>query len=299
MKAVPVTLGFVCVLFCLNVAFAGQTVGWIEAFEHDAENFELKRNGRKIPISIYAPLENGDRIIVLEGQNEITLFYTDGRSLTINHERNPYIVQSKAEAPSVLGNMMDWAQEVLDRWKSVHQSSAERMEMRSRSLSSTQHASLSIPMLAKRTNRITSGTRNLLIVWNGGQGPFEVTLTSAQKKAPSDVLYHAKSIDEREVKLTRLIFLPEQKYTLTVTDAKSSVTRQIVSVESYEQPEMPRELAESTFSEEIKEVLYAAWLTENHPDWRLEAYQSLSSTAKSFSLAGKFQTSLAKGHYPK
>ena len=298
MRTLPCALGLVCIVLWWTTASASQTVGWIERFSRTADGYELIRQGQRVPVSIYTPLENGDRLSVQGESCEIALFYTDGRSLTLKRENAPYVVQSNAEAPSVLGNIMDWAQEVLDRWGSAHQAGANRMELRSRSVDVPGQPPLAIPMLQNGVNRLKAGRRVLLVAWDSGEGPFDVSLAGANGLEQNEFLFAAKGIDEKLASIPGQLFEPGQKYIFKVTGVKNSVTHRILAVEEYEQPTPPVELAQSSFSEDFKAVLYAAWLAENHPDWRLEAYQSLASAAHASTLVETFKTSIVKGDFP-
>lgn len=153
--------------------------------------------------------------------------------------------------------------------------------------------SLDMRILNTVGSPILAGSRELAIVWHGGNSPYRLRIKKNDGSLRN--LIDLKKLDNRWVKTDKLNLEQNQDYLVIVTDDNGQrVKGKLKAVDKSQLPRLPaacaEELKRSTHSEELRKVYFAAWLLhQNDGNWLLQAYQILTEKADSNPLAKQLQ----------
>jgi hypothetical protein len=285
-KALAIVAGLL-----VGAAAAAMPVGWIESFEGEAEQYQILRDGQRVPVEIFTILLEGDQVVVMSPAGRIRLALGDGSLVEeVRSGSGGYIVRP-AHAPTLPINMMRWAGRWFTSWHRSQQNGIVPVYVRKGSSSP-----ILLPPLRDIPDRLQAGVRPLFLAWHGGHAPYRVSLVRA------GVNGFILSVDNvRELRLrSEPLSLSPGSHILTVEDANGRQARaKLLVVSNDELPAAPDELTRSGLAPAARVTLFAAWLASREDQrWVFEAYQQASAVATTGSAAELLRNSLERGERP-
>lgn len=224
-------------------------------------------------------LSPGDRIFIFHEQAVLTLYVGNRNEERITARmagKDGYVLQVKAN--TLLGNL----------W-SAFRSPNPHVSTASTSARGAGVENLDLPALAinppKPPPKMAAGDRALYFRWFGGKSPYHLTIRQ-----------HGKVVSKAKIVGTHAVFLPRRnwqpgEYQLILKCSVDSQTRpfkenRLTFVESADIPPMPKEIAEAELREDMRQLLYADWLSrQGEGDWIMEAIQHVIPLAEEGNLA--------------
>jgi hypothetical protein len=140
--------------------------------------------------------------------------------------------------------------------------------------------------------QLVDGKRDLVIAWRGDMGPFKVRLFH-EEDGKSIMVQQQTGLERKETKLTG-VTLSQGKYRLEVIGINQRTECYLTVVQESERPEEPAEIASSGLPNDIRVLLYIAWLQERDA-WRFEAMQLAAKTSLTNSAAAKILQAMKDG----
>ena len=294
-----VTALLIMVLLCLSL-FAVTTdaradptrpAGWIDSFIGTPDHYVLQRGSNRLPVKFYMPVHDGDLIIVNHVGHSLVLALSENDSVLITVKNSPYRAKALYEAPTLAGNLMDWAGDWLTglAGKSPQRNTAMLV---TRSIGSRLHT----PLLNDGAGKIAAGKTGLCLAWVGGRPKYRITVTQPYNH-PAPLLDVATSATSG---CWRIPKSSPGEYGLIISDDSGyRVKTNVHMVSEQEIPRLPQELSESSLSSEAKTTLYAAWLASlRDTDWALQAYQLVVPLANIHPPAASLVSALEEGSRP-
>jgi hypothetical protein len=260
-----------------------QEAGWINHFNEQPENYQLKRGEQSLPVVLLQILQVGDVIEVKDKQGVVTLNLAGGtESFKVTAENSPFQVEASHQVPASSESQWTWLKEQLTRWHQLTN------PVDSKSDESTM---LSMPLLAnvKQPAVLAAGQRVLYLQWHGGKPPYQV-----QVKQRREQLWEVTT-EKTQVKTTPINFEAKSSYRVIITDADKNLF--LGGFRVIDANEVPNDSTLSKSHQETDEVyqtLFATWLAfQEKGKWRFEAFQRAAHI--SHSVAKLLRQALAKG----
>lgn len=290
MRRFVITLGASLLMAASGI---GSAAIWIVDFSGELGDFILERGDQRIPLEIYRELQSGDRASVLAEGSVLSLKQDDGNWIEVRKNNSPYLIRDAGRPPGPMANLWHGFRAWLTR---------QRVEGIDRPVVSVSfrggsHAHIHMPLVSGATARLQAGTRPLYLAWQGGQGPYQVRLTTSDR---TKVL-----LDQSDISMpggntqpfqTAPLTLEPGQYRLMIGDAQEWLTLAIEVLPPAALPVPPAPLAAIAPSE-VQQTLTALWLaTQNGDDWRLEAYQRAMSLEGNHPSTRLLRYSLEQGH---
>lgn len=259
-----------------------QEAGWIDHFDGQPENYNLKRGDQSPPVALLQILQVGD-IIEVKDEQEVILNLVGGTQLfKVTAENSPFQVEASHQVPVSLESRWSWLKEQLNRWHQLIN------PVDSKSDESTM---LSMPLLAnvKQPAVLAAGQRVLYLEWHGGKPPYQV-----QVKQRREQLWEVTT-EKTQVQTTPINFEIRSSYRVIITDAEKNLF--LGGFRVVDANEVPSDSILSKSDQETDEVyqtLLVTWLVfQEKGKWRFEAFQRVAQI--SHSVAKLLQQALAKG----
>ena len=134
-----------------------------------------------------------------------------------------------------------------------------------------------------KPNKLIAGKRDLHIRWQGGEGPYRLNLMKKENGIKTPVIQETTT-REHQADLSQVDLKPGV-YILVIKDSPAfaenpdpaygpAVTMDLEVLPPETRPSMPQNLADAPCSQNMKQFLYAGWLTkQGDGEWTLEAMQ--------------------------
>jgi hypothetical protein len=188
-----VALGCVFAPVLVTQAPAGQTqgqvVGVIESCKGSISGFKLTHAGQKgLPVKVLMRLWEGDQITA-HGSGVLTVRYTDGTTEVIGKQKPHFTAELKGQPVRLADNLLK-----LFRWTDKIQSALGSLGTRNESKDRNEPLRWSVSVLSKGAAQVVRDERRLGVAWEGGKGPFHVTV----KASGGEILLDERTKD-REV----------------------------------------------------------------------------------------------------
>ncbi len=250
--------------------------GYVQEMVGSQSNYSLQHLGNKRQLKLLDIIYAGDKIYIDEPliiDIELTISL-DGKPIILDNDESPYTVPTPKGATSIAENLLNMLKKSITV---MHQKYVATVAMASRGSKKKNTADLAFSKLFLHHGTLHASEFKLAIEWAGGKPPYQLKLLQGKKV-----------MDESNSK-KRSITLKKQayaigSYTVQIQDsAKASITSnfQVVKVAPPEMPcQLKTELQASQLSSEMKTALRMAWLIQEHPQWKREAYQQLCPAKK-------------------
>jgi hypothetical protein len=287
------------------MAYANSAVvGRIEDFDGNVAPFEKEmeegptvivpaaytviRDQKLVTVGFLTELQTGDLIVVNDNKHALSIQFADGSLVKVTAANSPYIVVSKGEVPSILGNLKSWVTWLTQR----HQDEVMAVSIHTMGGSSQPPV---MPLLEVKTGEpakmLVAGKRTLYLTWKKGKPAYQLVLKQGDKTL------FTQSVKEREFQLPELSFTPGD-YQVSLSDNKQrQVEYSFTVVESL--PTYPKELSDdslASLSASARQTVQAMWLAEQEKErWSFEAYQRVAGIAKEYHFAGVLREALRSG----
>jgi len=260
-----------------------QEAGWINHFNGQPENYQLKRGEQSLPVTFLQILQVGDIIEAKDKQAMMTLNIAGGMgTFKVTVENSPFQVEPCHQVPASLESRWAWIKEQLNRWHQLTDSLDSKTE---------ESTMLSMPLLANIKQRavLAAGKRVLHLQWHGGEAPYQVQVKQRRKQ-----LWEVAT-EKTQVETIPIDFEAKRAYKVIITDAGGGLF--IGGFRAVDANQMPKN---STLSEseqednEVYQTLLATWLaSQEKGKWRFEAFQRAAQI--SHKVAELLRQALAKG----
>ena len=134
-----------------------------------------------------------------------------------------------------------------------------------------------------KPNKLIAGKRDLHIRWQGGEGPYRLNLMKKENGIKTPVIQETTT-REHQADLSQVDLKPGV-YILVIKDSPAfaenpdpaygpAVMMDLEVLPPETRPSMPQNLADAPCSQNMKQFLYAGWLTkQGDGEWTLEAMQ--------------------------
>lgn len=252
-----VLLTVIFVTFCVPVS----AEMFVAAFTGDANDYEIDRSGTSVPVSRFAVLEAGDKVVVRAPQGALTLADFQGREHTLRAAETPYTVP-KSQAPSWFDNALREAV----RW---YQGLAGELPEIRETISRGKDEPPQLLAMVPGENLVPTTTNNLRVYWCGGSPPYRLEITNN-----GGVVWSGWA-DKSPTQIAADV-LTEGRYRVRLSSRAGGVeisdTRVFYLVPVDEFPEGIRRIALSPISGSTKAAFIALGLSQ-YPEWRFAALQ--------------------------
>jgi hypothetical protein len=286
-SALATTLVLFALLGMPTCSYA-QTIGWIESFTGPQSEYELLRENGPIPVSMFLPLRDGDRIRVLREGSGIRLVLDGGtRVVDLSSATQLEVTTRGRTLPTVPVNLLSWA----GSWLTVrHQESLSTVNVLVRS------RRVSLPLFTPGPQSIPGPLRQLAITWEGGLSPYGIALSSSD--APANPIAVTQSVAPRAV-LAGIALQPGE-YTVRVVDSQMNAASARFLVSDGASPSaLPDELLDTALPGNLRQTLLATWLAAPQNGQRtLQAYQLVAPIADNYYPAALLRDALESGEGP-
>lgn len=237
----------------------------------------VERQGVQVDFSKdMTTLYNGDRIFVRTPEASLALYVNNQQEQNITAQqtgKNGYVLQTKPN--SILRNILA----LLDpTYSSIAVKTITASAARGK-------VDLNMPADAiKPSPKMAAGERVLHFRWLGGEPPYHLT-----------ILQHDQVVTEVEVAEACAVSLPKRdwlpgEYQLVLRHSVGLPGGQpqdywqedrLTFVAPADVPPMPKEIAEAELREDMRQLLYAGWLSrQDEGDWIMEAIQHVAPFAE-------------------
>jgi len=279
-------------LLGLSVNASSATVGWIDDFEGEPNNYSLVRGEQPLPVEFFTPLQNGDKVKALHTQNRIILKFGDKIQIEVTPENSPYIVEQVGQVPSKFDHLLTWVGEWITIW---YREEKETEKQISSSIKGDADVPpyikmLTVPKRPDQKMQVTIGTKPLYLGWAGGTPPYNVEIKREQK-----TLVQLSELPTWRIHTLKCLLLQRGDYRVILSDAKQKPVEYIFTVVA-NKPLYPPELQNANLPELTRLTLQAAWLaSQDRGIWTFEAYQSVAPIAQYYRPARILRDTLEKG----
>jgi hypothetical protein len=262
-------------------------VGYIDNFDGAFTDYAIKRGDQTIPMAVYAPLYPGDFIHISENHTIDIRQCNEVR--TITHQDSPYPVQSKqCNVIGLTDNIWLAIKDFVKYIVTIVPNPPYHVHTKSET------ESLTIPLLESTFFTIPTlkaGKRALALQWFGGQSPYQIQITTADKKVLWQTETKAQSVTTEQIDLqagqTYWLIITAANYTKHPTELEFEVVTKL--------PDYPAPLQEQALPENMRRTLQAAWLVkQNSIKWSFEAYQQAADLAENYGPARELQKALGR-----
>jgi hypothetical protein len=267
----------------ITLVATAQEAGWINHFDGQPENYQLKRGEQLLPVTFLQILQVGDAIEVKNKQDVVTLNLVGGTQLfKVTVENSPFQVKPGHQVPASLESQWSWIKEQLNRWHQLTESL---------NFEDDKSTMLSMPLLAnlKKPATLVAGQRALHLQWYGGKSPYLV-----QVKQRREDLWQVMT-EKARVETTPIIFEAGHSYRVIIIDAaEQKFIGGFRVVDANEIPSYPVFSSPNQEIDEIYQTLLVSWLAAQEGGmWRFEAFQRIAQISNS--VAELLRQALAKG----
>ncbi len=238
---------------------------WVEQISGDPKAVVVVRKGDFLKAEEMMRLKSGDVIKVLDDGVSIRILLGSGTVKKITRAKSPYTVAGKEKGSSLFANLVGEVKQMLTA-RSDH-TEAVAMMTRGRS------KQLRIMAVGAEENLLPAGTRELALVWQGGKGPWNISLLGEETDKP---LFSRKNLAQRKsILATDKTGLEAGEYQLVLEDsgARPQASREItlMVVERDELPEKVRKLSDLKLDKRV-EARFMISLLYKQSEWRLYAH---------------------------
>lgn len=286
------------------IAAADSNAGYryIESYTGPASAYEIDRGSQKLSPRLGMTLSVGDCVILhqptnaqsRDNANRMTLMI-DGTEARVDAANPKYCVAPSTAGPNAavaaIGRMFASVGELFQRsqndYYTEHTTTAQTR-------GGVQEPVL-IYLLQSAHPRIAAGQAKLWVAWIDGQAPYDAAI---HKKGDATPLAARTALQDR--KATFDVTLTPGTYELQVSDASGrQVTADFDAIPPAALPQPAATemaaLQDPSQPPDLRAALYAAWLVQQSPDWRFQAYQGVAGFASTSDLARALSFELAGG----
>ena len=251
-------------LLTSTIAWCAADIGWIDAINGNRNDVQILREGKKIDATQFLPIQENDRIEVVNTRTTVVLSFANGKTVNID-KGHTQIAKNSGQVPTVAGNLLGW----IARLGKNEPSSQNKVLASSRGKGDS--GKVSIPML-KNDNFLVAGDRVLALAWHGGKAPFTVKLIRRDNQA---VIVTFTGVTD--TKLVRQINIQPGIYELVVSDASGTGWREkLIAVANRTLPSSPLEFED--LPQDVRTALSTSWLASTDDgQWMLEAYTQIAT----------------------
>ena len=255
-------LAGVSVLACAGPAAACDGAGVIIRIDGRPQDVQITRAAEVVSRPrVLEVVCRADQIRTL-GETSIVLSIDGTGTVTVGRG-GAYTVPNRGGAPSIAGNV----------YRSIDQQvmpDMKRLPWNVRLKGAGDDFGFALPSLTAGGEKLTAGSRALLVRLVGGAAPYKVVVKDA-----TGAVVVSQTSDNHEVVLPAVALAPGA-YHITASDSTPRSLEADVSVVA-EQPPLPGDL-EGASDPEVKAATASTLLARDHPgDWSFEAEQRLAA----------------------
>jgi hypothetical protein len=276
-------MGIIMAACSLN-AYSTQTrqAGNIDDFDGELADYVIERDGQFIQeITVYMPIYPDDLIYVSE--NHFIEIKQCGEVHRIIHKDSPFKVKWECKEIGFVDNAWLSLKGFIQYLVTIVQETPSHSDTKS------DKQSPRMPMLEGTFSSIPTlkaGKRALSISWFNGKYPYQVQITTAEKK----VLWQTKT-KAQSVKTGKIHLKADQSYWIIIKAANHTTERLFKAVAKL--PDYPAPLQNNHLPEKARRTLQAAWLVKQEPiKWSFEAYQQVFDIADNYGPARELRKAL-------
>ena len=254
--------GFAAVLASAGPSMACDGAGVIIRIDGRPQDVQITRAAAVVSRPrVLEVVCRGDQIRVL-GETSLVLSI-DGAGTVKVGRGGAYTVPTRAGAPSVAGNV----------YRSIDEqvmSDMKRLPWNVRLKGAGDDFGFALPSLTTGGQKLSAGSRPLLVRLVGGTAPYKVEI-----KAANGAVVASETSDNHEVQLRAVSFAPGA-YHITASDSTPRSLEADIDVVP-QSPPQPEDLAGPS-DPEVKVATASTLLARDHPgDWSFEAEQQLAA----------------------
>ncbi len=276
-------MGIIMAACSLN-AYSTQSrqAGNIDDFDGELADYRIQRDRQFIPeVKVYTAIYPDDLIYV--SKHHFIEIRQCGKVHRITHKDSPFTVQQKCKEIGLIDNAWLSLKGFIQYFVTIVQ------EPPVHSYTKSDKQSPAIPMLEGTFFSIPTlkaGTRALSISWFNGKSPYQVQITTAEKKVLWQTQTTAQSVKTKKIHLK-----VDNFYRLIIKAANHTTEREFEAVAKL--PDYPAPLQDNTSPENMRRTLQAAWLVEqDRIKWSFEAYQQAFDIADNYGPARELRRAL-------
>jgi hypothetical protein len=263
----------------------GKEIGFVESFDHKAEEYVIHRGNRDLPVAIMTPIETGDRIEVRDPTAKIVLRLLNHATPVIISRSNLDTPLSDTPPPRTFWTpLIAWASKQLDIFDH------EEREQVSASIRNSAGAGLSSPLLSA-AQTLPAGRQSIAVGWIG-PARVDVHLYDAANKE----ITSGRGADR--LWLSQQLQLSPGDYVLDLSVGTAHVRQKIVVVPPSAMPDLPLDLARDDIPENLRQVAAGAWLAARDRRFMLAGLQHVAPLAHDFQPAKLLARALTRGEQP-
>ncbi len=275
---------------------------YIESYTGPTTAYEIDRGAQKLTPHLGMTLNVGDCVVLhqplnaqsSDNANRMTLMI-DGTETRVDSSSPKYCVAQSAAgqnaAVAAIGRMFASLGGLFQRSQNDYYT---EQTTTAQTRGGVQEPVL-IYLLQAQHPRVAAGQPELWVAWIDGQAPYAAAIYKKDGTTP----FAAKTaLQER--KATFDVTLTPGAYELQISDASGKhVTAGFDAIPPAALPQPPAEemaaLQDPSQPLDLRAALYAAWLVQQSPDWRFQAYQGVAGFAPTSDLARTLSFELAGG----
>jgi len=259
---------------CSLNAYATPTrqAGNIDDFDGELGDYVIKREGQFIPeITVYMPIYPDDLIYVSE--KHFIEIKQCGNTHRITHKDSPFTVKWACKEIGFIDNawlsLKGFVEYLVTIVHTPSDSSYIKSDKQPPAIPMLEGTVFSIPTLK-------AGKRALSLSWFNGKSPYQVQITTAEKK----VLWQTQT-KAQSVKTGKIDFKAGDTYWIIIKAANHTTERSFEAVAK--RPDYPEPLQNNLLSEKARRTLQASWLVkQDRIKWSFEAYQQVFDIADNY-----------------
>ena len=146
-----------------------------------------------------------------------------------------------------------------------------------------------VPIFRPNAQAVAAGPQDWPLIWSGGAAPYGVRLLGSSDAA---VLIQKAGLTQPAVVLEGVNPTPGE-YVLEVQGGGRKAVQPLVVVARSALPGMPKEISEMTATDELKALLFIAWLSrQDNGKWGFEAMLQANRLSHAYPPAGSLLRSL-------
>jgi len=277
---------YLCVIMaaCSLNAYSTQSrqAGNIDDFDGELADYRIQRDRQFIPeVKVYTAIYPDDLIYV--SKHHFIEIRQCGKVHRITHKDSPFTVQQKCKEIGLIDNAWLSLKGFIQYLVTIVQ------EPPVHSYTKSDKKPPVIPMLKGTFSSIPTlkaGKRALSISWFNGKLPYQVQITTAEKKLLWQTQTKAQSVKTEKIHLKANHF-----YWIIIKAANHTTEQEFEAVAKL--PDYPAPLQDNTSPENMRRTLQAAWLAEqDRIKWSFEAYQQVFDIADNYGPARELRRAL-------
>ena len=269
-------------LFPLTLRAESSPVGVVSGISGTAQAVRVVRGQESFLPEVGMVIFQGDKITVTASDTTVTVDLngrTDQLTVTKDNAQKQGIISVKAEQASVISNIMRWLAGMGAHKRSQTVMLATR----------GQAPAIVVPIFRPNAQAVAAGPQDWPLIWSGGAAPYGVRLLGSSDAA---VLIQKAGLTQPAVVLEGVNPTPGE-YVLEVQGGGRKAVQPLVVVARSALPGMPKEISEMTATDELKALLFIAWLSrQDNGKWGFEAMLQANRLSQAYPPAGLLLRSL-------